>query len=122
MADEEWSIYVVDEVREWIYGLDETARDRVAQAIDVLAERGPRLGRPLVDTIQHSSIANLKELRPGDARLLFVFDPWRSAIFLVAGDKSGRWREWYVEAIPLAEERYQKYLSRRAEEEGQGAS
>lgn len=82
MADEEWSIYVVDEVREWIYGLDKTARDRVAQAIDVLAERGPRLGRPLVDTIQHSSLANLKELRPGDARLLFVFDPWRSAIFL----------------------------------------
>lgn len=66
MADEEWSLYVVDEV--------------------------------------------------------FVFDPWRSAIFLVAGDKSGRWREWYVEAIPLAEARYQKYLSRRAEDEGEGAS
>ena len=72
MADEEWSIYVVDEVRDWIYGLDKAARDRVAQAIDVLAERGPALGRPLVDTIQHSSIANLKELRPGDARLLWL--------------------------------------------------
>ena len=109
-------------MREWIYGLDGPARDRVAQGIDVLAERGPRLGRPLVDTIHHSSIANLKGLRPGDMRLLFVFDPWRSAIFMVAGDKSGRWAEWYAEAVPLAEERYQAYLRRRTEEEGEGAS
>jgi hypothetical protein len=49
---------------------------------------------PLVDTITNSKIANLKELRPGsrgrsEARVLFVFDPWRSAILLVAGDKAG---------------------------------
>jgi len=35
-------------------------------------------------------IASLKELRPGsrersEVRILFVFDPWRSAILLVAG-------------------------------------
>lgn len=39
MADEEWSIYVVDEVREWIYGLDKAARDRVAQAISEVLEQ-----------------------------------------------------------------------------------
>jgi hypothetical protein len=32
----------------------------VVQAIDTLAETGPGLGRPLVDTIHGSSIANLK--------------------------------------------------------------
>ncbi|WUF97860.1 type II toxin-antitoxin system RelE/ParE family toxin [Micromonospora aurantiaca] len=37
------------------------------QAIDLLAEHGPGLGRPLVDTIHGSSMANLKELRPGTA-------------------------------------------------------
>src|SRR6266581_3459723 len=58
------------------------------------------LGRPLVDTIHGSSIANLKELRPGTVRVLFAFDPWRSSILLVAGDKAGRWNEWYREAIP----------------------
>ena len=26
----------------------------------------------------------------------------RNAVLLVAGDKSGRWREWYAEAIPAA--------------------
>ena len=66
------------------------------------------LGRPLVDTITASKIKNLKELRPGSSgtseiRILFVFDPWRSAILLLAGDKSGRWNRWYAEAIPRAE-------------------
>lgn len=78
----------------------------------------PRLGRPLVDTIHGSSIANLKELRPGTVRILFAFDPWRSSILLVAGDKAGRWQQWYTEAIPLAEQRYEIYLKERAEEEG----
>jgi hypothetical protein len=118
VADNEWAIYVVDEVREWIDGLDDAARDRVAQAIDMLAEAGPGLGRPLVDTIRGSSIANLKELRPGSVRILFAFDPWRSTILLVAGDKAGKWNAWYETAIPLAEHRYKIYLSERADEEG----
>ena len=64
-------------------------------AIEALAEGGPNLGRPLVDRIKGSSIHNLKELRPGstgttEIRILFAFDPWRSSVLLVAGDKAGR--------------------------------
>ncbi|MBF6163383.1 type II toxin-antitoxin system RelE/ParE family toxin [Streptomyces gardneri] len=45
------------------------------------AERGPELGRPLVDRIQSSALHNLKELRPrnpagSEIRMLFVFDPF----------------------------------------------
>ncbi len=68
---------------------------------------------------------NLKELRPGSAgrtevRILFVFDPVREAVLLVAGDKVGRWSQWYEEAIPLAEARYSAYLTsaHRAGEDG----
>lgn len=118
MVDGEWDIYLVDEVRNWIDGLDPVTHARVVQAVDLLAEGGPSLGRPLVDTIRGSSIANLKELRPGTVRILFAFDPWRSSILLVAGDKAGRWNEWYAEAIPLAEYRYETYLKERAAEEG----
>ncbi|WP_214111223.1 type II toxin-antitoxin system RelE/ParE family toxin [Acrocarpospora catenulata] len=120
MVESEWEIYVVDEVREWIESLDDATHARVVQAIDALAEGGPGLGRPLVDTITNSTIKNLKELRPGTVRILFAFDPWRSSILLVAGDKAGRWNEWYDEAIPLAEKRYGIYLRFRAEEEGDG--
>jgi hypothetical protein len=119
MAAHEWDVYIVNEVRAWIDGLDDATYRRVVQAIDALAEAGPGLGRPLVDTITGSRLPNLKELRPGTVRILFAFDPWRSSILLVAGDKAGRWRAWYDEAIPLAEYRYEIYLKeRQADEEG----
>jgi hypothetical protein len=91
-------------------------------AIEALAAGGPNLGRPLVDRIKGSSIHNLKELRPGSAgtsemRILFAFDPWRSSVLLVAGNKYGRWTEWYRQAIPHAEQLYERYLKERAAEE-----
>jgi hypothetical protein len=120
---EEWEVYVTDEVRDWISALDDRSHRLVVQAIDILADRGPALGRPLVDHVEHSSVQNLKELRPGSAgrselRILFVFDPWRSAVLLTAGDKSGNWRQWYREAIPRAEELLETYLKERGAEEG----
>ena len=116
--ESDWDIYVVDEVREWLRALDATTRKRVIEAVDALAEGGPGLGRPLVDSIRGSTIANLKELRPGTVRILFCFDPWRSSILLVAGDKDGQWNKWYQEAIPLAEQRYGIYLEERKQDEG----
>jgi hypothetical protein len=66
---------------------------------------------------------NLKELRPGsrgrsEIGILFVFDPWRSAILLVVGDKAGSWNRWYARMIPRAEQLYEIYLKERAAEEG----
>ena len=106
------------QVRDWLHALrtgDPVTRRLVAQAIDQLLDEGPRLGRPLADRITKSSLHNLKELRPGssgrsEVRILFVFDPVRNAVLLVAGDKSGRWQEWYREAIPAAEAAYEAYL------------
>jgi len=43
-------------------------------------------------------------------RILFIFDPARNAVLLVVGDKSGRWQEWYAQAIPAAEAAYEAYL------------
>jgi hypothetical protein len=119
VASGEWQVYVANEVRDWIDSLEGAAYTRVVQAIDTLADVGPGLGRPLVDTIHGSTIANLKELRPGTIRILFAFGPWRDSILLVAGDKSGRWKEWYRESIPIAEHRYERYLKERLDEEEQ---
>nr|WP_231618800.1 type II toxin-antitoxin system RelE/ParE family toxin [Nonomuraea sp. SBT364] len=106
----------------WIDALDERSRVQVVDAIDRLAEAGPSLGRPLVDKLEGAQVHNLKELRPGSAgrseiRILFVFDPWRSAILLVGGDKSGDWSGWYRRAIPRAEELYLEYVTEREAEE-----
>lgn len=121
-----WEVYLTDEVNRWLDGLlddDPDSHRQVVYAIEALAEGGPNLGRPLVDRIKGSSVHNLKELRPGskgttEIRVLFAFDPWRSSILLVAGDKAGRWRDWYREAIPRAEQLYETYLKERAAEEG----
>ena len=48
-----------------------------------------------------------------------MFDPWRSAILLVGGDKSGQWKQWYTTAIPEAERLYGEYLEERRREEEQ---
>jgi hypothetical protein len=119
---QEWEIRVTNEIHDWIRALDERSRLQVVDAIDRLAEAGPGLGRPLVDKLEGSRIHNLKELRPGSAgrseiRILFVFDPWRSAILLLGGDKSGDWSGWYRRTIPRAEELYEEYLKEREAEE-----
>lgn len=76
-----------------------------------------------MDTITASRIVNMKELRPPSAgrseiRILLVFDPWRAAILLVAGDKSGQRSKWYRTAIPRAEQLYDDYLAERSTEAG----
>jgi hypothetical protein len=122
---DDWDIYMTSEVAAWLENLqasDTKTADLVDDAIYALSRSGPALGRPLVDTIAGSKIKNLKELRPGSGgtskiRLLFVFDPWRSAVLLVAGDKSGKWNRWYAEAIRHAEQLYEIYLKERADEE-----
>ncbi|MEU6563534.1 type II toxin-antitoxin system RelE/ParE family toxin [Nocardia nova] len=77
-------------------------------------------GRPTVDRIKGSRLRNLKELRPAatNIRILFAFDPERQAVLLVAGDKTGNWAGWYRENIPVAEERYDRWLNGDYDEEG----
>jgi len=41
---------------------------------------------------------------------LFIFDPARQMVLLVAGDKSRNWQGWYEMAIPHAEARYAEHL------------
>ncbi|MFC4588203.1 type II toxin-antitoxin system RelE/ParE family toxin [Sphaerisporangium corydalis] len=116
-----WQIKIVPEVREWLHGLRRSDRQTlslVTAALDRLAEDGPGMGRPLVDTLRGSTIRNLKELRPGssgrsEVRLLFVFDPWRQAVFLVVGDKSADWDNWYDVAIKEAEARFARHIEER---------
>jgi hypothetical protein len=42
-------------------------------------------------------------------RILYAFDPRRSAILLIGGDKTGKNR-WYEEFVPVADELYDEHL------------
>jgi hypothetical protein len=122
----EWEILLSAEVESFLddlYESDPASHQLVNQAILILERNGPAEGRPLVDSITASRVANMKELRPpssgrSEIRILLVFDPWRAAILLVAGDKSGQWDKWYRTAIPQAEQLYDDYLAGRRKEMG----
>ncbi|WP_240796485.1 type II toxin-antitoxin system RelE/ParE family toxin [Streptomyces sp. RFCAC02] len=95
---------------------DWESAEQVEDAIDLLAETGPTLGRPLVDRVKGAENHHLKELRPGpsgssEIRILFAFDPVRRAVLLVAGDKAGNWRGWYEANIPVADARYREHIA-----------
>ena len=98
-----WTVKVTDEYAAWFTALikqDLDSATQVAQAVAALREEGPTLGRPLVDRLKATKIHHLKELRPGskgrsEIRIIFAFDPTRSALLLLGGDKAGNWARWY---------------------------
>lgn len=95
--------------------LPNEVQDELLARLQVLAEIGPSLGRPNVDTLNGSSFSNMKELRfnqsDGVWRFAFAFDPKQNAIVLVGGDKRGaNQSKFYKRLIKIADERYGAYL------------
>jgi hypothetical protein len=122
-----WEIVLLEPVELWFLGLCESEPETavlVERALDRLSEVGTGAGSAVGRHAGRNSLPNLKELRPGsrgrsELRLLFVFDPDREAVFLVAGDKAGRWSRWYPEAMALAEQRYTAYRDEKKAERDQ---
>ncbi|QUC07809.1 type II toxin-antitoxin system RelE/ParE family toxin [Arachnia rubra] len=109
-----WSVDI-ELIADWLASLDDDSREQVVAAIELLEDRGPQLGRPIVDTVTSSRHRNMKELRPGSSgrselRILFAFDPKRAAIMLIAGNKAGNWVRWYKKNIPLADDLFDDHL------------
>ncbi|MFJ1539207.1 type II toxin-antitoxin system RelE/ParE family toxin [Micromonospora chalcea] len=115
---ESWDVILTEQVEDWYLTLakeDPDSANQVGAAIDMISQEGPALGRPLVDHIKASRHRHMKELRPGssgdsEVRILFCFDPNRSAILLIAGDKRGQWKDWYNDNIPVADDLYDDHL------------
>jgi len=109
-----WEVEYTDEFEAWWTDLSDDQQERLTAGVEKLEETGPTLGRPYVDTLTNSDLANLKELRitadGSHLRVLFAFDPVRVAILLLGGDKTGDWEGWYQEAIPKAERLYDEHL------------
>jgi hypothetical protein len=105
-----WKVETTTEFDKWFTGLRQDPQDRVLAGVAILREDGPGAGRPLVDSVKGSAHSNMKEMRVGTIRVLFAFDPQRTAILLVGGDKRGQWQSWYRRAIPKADRLLDKHL------------
>ena len=113
-----WEVEATEQVKAWMWQLDQPTKEALISALGLLREFGPNLGRPYVGKIVGSKLKNLKELRPtsngfSHQRVLFAFDTNRRAILLVAGNKAGQWKKWYKIHIPLAEELFQTHLEEK---------
>ena len=95
--------------------LQEAVQDELLAMIELLKVAGPQLRRPGADTLNGSKHANMKELRfeadDGVWRVAFAFDPARTGILLVAGDKSGvSGKRFYTALIKRADARFDQHL------------
>jgi hypothetical protein len=111
-----WAVLLHDDFTPEAAAMPRGARVAMAERAAALAEFGPTLGRPHVDTLNGSEYPNMKELRfdaaDGVWRVAFIFDPARAAILLVASDKSGvKQKRFYKTLIKQADARYAAHLS-----------
>ena len=110
-----WEVLLHDAFTEELEQLNESLQDELFAHSKLLANYGPYLGRPTVDTLKGSSYFNMKEMRFSWQqevwRVAFAFDPHRQAILLVGGNKCGvNQSRFYKRLIDVAEHRYQEHL------------
>ena len=105
-----WDVEYTDEFGEWWNGLSEDEQESLDASVRLLEDRGPNLGFP------HSHLRELRTQHDGRPyRTLYAFDPRRSAILLIGGDKTGDDR-WYDVHIPIADGLYDEHIEQLRKE------
>ena len=108
-----WNVEVTDECKAWLEGLSEADFDSVDFSVDLLTDHGPQLDHPHSSKINGSRHAHMRELRVQSGgrplRIFYAFDPRRSAILLIGGDKTGD-KRFYKRMIPVADRLYDVHL------------
>ena len=114
-----WEVEYTNEFGDWWAGLSEEEQEAVAASVRLLEERGPVLGFPHSSGISGSKHSHMRELRTQQGgrplRTLYAFDPLRTAILLIGGDKTGNDR-WYDVHVPMADRLYDEHLEQLRKE------
>ena len=109
-----WRVEYTDEFGAWWDDLGAAEQESVAASVGLLERLGPGLPFPHASGIAGSRHGHLRELRVQHRgrplRILYAFDPRRTALLLVGGDKSGDDR-WYDRFVPLADRLYDEHLA-----------
>jgi hypothetical protein len=109
-----WSVEFTDEFGAWWERLTEAEQDSIDVVVHLLEELGPSLKRPYSGDIKSSKFGNMRELiiqhQGSPYRVFYAFDPRRTAILLIGGDKTGNDR-FYEEFVPKADRLYAEFLA-----------
>ena len=102
-----------DEFGAWWEALSEAEQKSVSYSVGLVEAKGPGLGHPHSSKINGSRQAHMRELRVQHQgrsyRVFYAFDPWRKAILLIAGNKTGDGR-FYERIVPEADWIYDEHL------------
>lgn len=108
-----WEVEFTNEFGGWWDGLTEEEQESVDFCVSLLQKVGPMLTRPYADAVHGSEFPNMRELRVQHDgrpyRILYAFDPRRTGILLIGGDKTGNAR-WYEEYVPKADALFAQHL------------
>lgn len=108
-----YEIEVSDEFKVWYETLLEPEQNSIERVVLMLEEAGPALGFPQSSGIKGSRFTHMRELRVQHEgrpfRILYAFDPARTAFLLLGGDKTGDPR-WYEKMVPKADTIYAEHL------------
>jgi hypothetical protein len=108
-----WEVEFTGLFESWWNSLSEDEQSEISAKVELLQERGPTLPRPHADVISTSRHANMKELRgkveERQLRVLYAFDPRRTALLLLGGDKTGD-PSWYEKFVPIADDLFDQHL------------
>lgn len=98
----------------WWMTLTIAEQDDVNALVTLLEQRDARLGFPHSSGINGSRHSHMRELRVQSGgkpiRVFYAFDPVRSAILLIGGDKTGDDR-FYERFVPVADDLYDQHLA-----------
>jgi hypothetical protein len=108
-----WEVEYADEFEVWWNSLSQDEQEEISAKVELLEEHGPALCRPHADVITSSRHSNMKELRgkvnQRHLRVLFAFDPHRTALLLLGGDKTND-PKWYEKFVPIADDLFDRHL------------
>ena len=114
-----WDVEYTNEFGDWWAGLAEGEQEDITVVVELLAEYGPQLRFPYSSGVSGSRHGHMRELRVQSrgrpARVFYAFDPRRSAILLIGGDKTGDDR-FYEQFVPLADRLYDEHLKELRDE------
>jgi len=114
-----WEVEYTDEFGAWWDVLTVAEQIDVGAVLRLLVVQGPTLGYPYTSTVEGSRHGHMRELRIQHQgrpyRVLYAFDPRRSALLLVGSDKTGDDR-WYARMAPIADRLYDNPLQRLRQE------
>jgi hypothetical protein len=94
-----WNVENTDEFGAWWNDLTEVQQEDITATVTLLEQKGPNLPFPY-------SYAD---------RVFYAFDPRRTAILLIGGDKTGDDR-FYEKMIPVADKLYDVYIEETRKE------